>query len=79
MSKYPTPDGYFNATEMIVSDWRGVSLRVHHFIDNLRVMDALEAAGKPPVIHKGRGACSFLPYEIKPMFIAWMAFNTKEE
>ncbi len=79
MSSYPIPDGYFNATEMIVPDWRGVSLRVHHFIDNLRVMDALEAAGKPPVTHKGRGACSFLPDEIKPMFIAWMAFNTKED
>lgn len=80
MGKYTTPQGYFNATEMIPVGEDGMKThKPAHFLDNLKVKTQLERIGKPAKVYRGRGACTFLPNEIKYLFIAWLALNTTED
>jgi len=76
MSGYITPEGYFNATEMVPVDDEGIKThKPAHFLDNLKVQNMLKHIHKPAKVYRGRGACTFIPDELKPIFIAWLALN----
>ena len=80
MSSYITPEGYFNATEIVPEYEDGT--KVHkpaHFLDNKKIQSKLQSINKPAKIHRGRGACTFIPNELKSLFIAWIALNTNYE
>lgn len=77
---HKTPDGYFNATDMVPEFEDGAKvLKPSHFLDNLKVQAKLEQLGQVAIIYRGRGACTFMPEGIKSLFIAWIALNTNYE
>ena len=77
MGKYITPEGYFNATDLIPEDADGHKiLKPSHFLDNKKIQIQLTKLNKQPIIYRGRDACTFIPMELKFLFIAWLALNT---
>ena len=79
-SQYSTPEGYFNATDMTPEYEDGTkALKPAHFLDNKRIQLKLDQLGSPAIVHRGRGACTFIPNELKSLFVAWMSLNTNYE
>lgn len=74
---YPlTPPGYFNATELLPKDDKNKRvLKPTHFMNNLRISRLFEILHKYPKVIRGRGACTFLPIELKPIFESWIILN----
>lgn len=71
--EYVTPDGYFNATDLLPKDDQGRRvLKVAHYLDNDKTKTLLAKIGKDPITKRGRGACTFLPNEIKTAYLAWL-------
>lgn len=70
---HTAPDGYFNATELLPVNEQGYcTIKVAHFSDNQKTQILLEKIGKPVIAKRGRGACTFLPNEIKNAYLAWL-------
>jgi hypothetical protein len=68
-----TPEGYFNATDLLPVDDHGkAKLKTGHFLDNQKTQQLLDKIGKQPITKRGRGACTFLPNEIKNAYLAWL-------
>jgi len=78
---YPlTPTGYFNATEILPKDKQNKRvLKPAHFINSLRIGRLFEILHKYPKIIQGRGACTFLPIELKPIFESWIILNIDDD
>jgi len=75
-----TPPGYFNATDMIPEDPEGKRrLKPSQFLDNEKIQRLFLILNKYPKIFRGRGACTFIPLEIKYIFRAWLILNNVDE